>query len=156
MSLQMLALRYSLKIIANPLLTRHFKFDHVIYTMTIIHYVSLKIPAGAPASARTEPGVRWLFWECRGWSYHPHLFWLRQIFPLLVSSHYLLLFLQGLFINSLSQMTSLDRLGEGPLQAPGLHMGLQVLCTIKVSWKCQLLNWHNKLLWPVNTCCFHR
>ena len=31
-------------------MTRHFKFDHAIYTMTIIHYVSLKIPEGAPAS----------------------------------------------------------------------------------------------------------
>ena len=46
----MRALRHSLKIIANPLLTLHFKFDHVIHTMTIIHYVSLKIPGGAPAS----------------------------------------------------------------------------------------------------------
>ena len=55
MPLQMWALRQSLKIITNPLLTRHFKFDHVIHTMTIIHYVSLKIPVGAPASG-APPG----------------------------------------------------------------------------------------------------
>ena len=65
--------------------------------------------SNSKSGTRTEPGGKRLFLEYRVWNCQIHLFWQKQMSPLLVSSHRLLPILQNLFTNFLSQRAPLER-----------------------------------------------